>query len=232
MPSLVRLSANAGAALSLDLAAAAGPGLAGVMIPKAEDPDAVRGIVDALPEGTPVVLLVETAVGVLAAPMLARVRGVSRLALGGVDLEADTGISQDADVSRSVRVGLTLASRAAGLPGPIDGVCTDLADPAVTAAAAREAVRTGFTGKLCIHPLQVPAVNDVFSPAPDDVRRSSRIVTAADAHGEGAFRLDGQMIDAPVIRRARAVLAAEAAFHPADAQAGLPNAERGAPGET
>ena len=218
MPSLVRLSANAGAALSLDLAAAAGPGLAGVMIPKAEDPDAVRGIVDALPEGTPVVLLVETAVGVLAAPMLARVRGVSRLALGGVDLEADTGISQDPDVLRSVRVGLTLASRAAGLPGPIDGVCTDLADPAAT-AAAREAVRTGFTGKLCIHPLQVPAVNEVFSPAPDDVRRSSRIVTAADAHGEGAFRLDGQMIDAPVIRRARAVLAAEAAFNAADAQA-------------
>jgi citrate lyase subunit beta / citryl-CoA lyase len=229
--SLVRLSASVGESSRADLTAVVGPGLAGVMVPKAEDPDVVRGLVDALPRGTPVVLLVETAAGVLAAAALARVPGVCRLALGAVDLETDTGISQDADVLRSVRVGLTLASRAAGLPGPIDGVCTDLADPSATASAALEASRTGFTGKLCIHPRQVAVVNTVFSPAADDVLRSRRIVSAAGEHGEGAFGLDGQMVDAPVIRRARAVLDAAAAFAASDtalrARAAETDTERG-----
>ena len=178
---------------------------------------AVAALVRALPEGTPVALLIETAAGVLAAAALAGVPGVTRLVLGTVDLEADTGISQAPDVLRGIRVGLTLASRAAGLAGPVDGVCTDLADPEATEVAAHEAARTGFTGKLCIHPRQVPAVNAVFSPSPDAVSRARRIVDAARDQGSGAFRLDGQMIDAPVIRRASAVLAAAAAF-PADAE--------------
>jgi citrate lyase subunit beta/citryl-CoA lyase len=207
-PSLVRLSAAAGDDLVADLAAIGDrPRLAGVVVPKADDPGAVEAVVGALPPGTAVVLLVETAAGVLAAGELARVAGVTRLALGTVDLEVDTGISQDADVLRSVRVGLTLASRAAGLPGPIDGVTTDLADPAATEVAATEAQRAGFSGKLCIHPRQVSPVNAVFSPSPEAVLRAERIVAAAGVHGAGAFRLDGQMVDAPVIQRARALLA-------------------------
>jgi citrate lyase subunit beta/citryl-CoA lyase len=214
-PALVRLSAAAGADLAADLAAVADrPGLAGVLVPKAEDAAVVAAVVRALPQGTPVALLVETAPGVLAAPVLARVPGVHRLVLGTVDLETDTGISEDPDVLRSIRVGLTLASRAAGLPGPVDGVSTDLTDVAVTEASAREAARTGFTGKLCIHPRQVSAVNAVFSPAPEAVLQAERVVEAARVHGSGAFRLDGRMVDAPVIRRASALLAAAAAFRP------------------
>ena len=167
-----------------------------------------------LPVGTPLVLLVETAAGLLAAPALARVRGVTRLALGTVDLTADTGLSGDPDVLRAVRVGLTLASRAVGLPGPVDGPCTDLADPARTAAEAQEAARTGFTAKLCIHPRQVAEVNATFTPALEAVERARRIVDAARTNGAGAFRLDGQMVDAPVIARARSVLATAGAFSP------------------
>jgi citrate lyase subunit beta/citryl-CoA lyase len=210
---MVRLSTAKGDDLAADLRAIADrPGLSGVLVPKAEDADIVNALVRALPRSTPVLLLVETAAGLLAAPTLARVPGVTRLVLGAVDLEADTGISQDADVLRSIRVGLTLASRAAGLAGPVDGVCTELADPSVTEIAAREAVRTGFTGKLCIHPRQVAGVNAVFSPSPDAVAWARQVVEAAGAHGYGAFRLDGQMVDAPVIHRATAVLAASGTF--------------------
>src|SRR6185312_3617187 len=136
--------------------------LAGVVVPKAEDPDVVRAVVGALPATVAVLVLIETARGVLGAADLASVPGVSRLALGTLDLEGDTGIAPDSDVLRSIRVGLTLASRAAGLPGPIDGVCQDLSDPTTTEQAAREAARTGCTGMLCIHPRQVPAVNSAF----------------------------------------------------------------------
>jgi citrate lyase subunit beta/citryl-CoA lyase len=215
-PALVRLSAADGRGLAADLSAvAARPGLAGVVVPKAEDAGAVRRIVDALPDGTAVVLLVETAAGLLAAEALARVRGVTRLALGTVDLAADAGFSRDADVLWVVRIGLTLASRAAGLPGPVDGPSTDLVDLSRTAVESQDAARTGFTGKLCIHPRQVTEVNDAFSPTPEAVDRARRIVDAAQASGSGAFRLDGEMIDAPVIARARSVLAAARTFSPA-----------------
>jgi citrate lyase subunit beta / citryl-CoA lyase len=211
-PSLVRLSQAAGDSVAADLAAVTSPALAGVMVPKAEDPDAVRAVVAALPAGMPVVLLVETALGVLSAAALARIPGVSRLALGTLDLEGDAGISQDPDVLRSIRVGLTLASRAAGLPGPVDGVCPDLSGPSATKQEAREAARTGCTGKLCIHPRQVPAVNAVFTPPPEAVGMARRIAEAARTRGPGAFRLDGRMVDAPVIARANAVLATAASF--------------------
>ena len=68
----------------------------------------------------------------------------------------------------------------------------------------------GFTGKMAIHPDQVPVINGVFSPSADEVAAARRILEAgesASARGEGAFRLDGRMVDAPVIRRARRVLA-------------------------
>lgn len=211
-PALVRLGQARGDEMAADLAAVVCPALAGVMVPKAEDPDAVRAIVAALSGGTPILLLVETARGVLAAPELARVAGVSRLALGTLDLEGDTGIGQDPDVLRSIRVGLTLASRAASLPGPIDGVCPDLSQPSATEQAAREAARTGCTGMLCIHPRQVSTVNAVFTPTQEAVSRARRIADAAETSGTGAFRLDGRMVDAPVIARAHAVLAAATSF--------------------
>jgi citrate lyase subunit beta/citryl-CoA lyase len=213
--SLVRLSGAKGSDLAVDLAAIADrPGLAGVLIPKAEDAYDVGAVIRALPPGKSVVVLLETAAGVLAAAALARVPGVTRLALGTFDLEVDTGLSQDADVLRSVRVGLTLASSAAGLWGPIDGVCADLADPSVTATAAREAARTGFTGKLCVHPKQVAAVNGVYTPSPESVDQARRILAASAEHGAGAFRLEGRMVDAPVIRRAQAIIASASVFFP------------------
>lgn len=209
---LVRLSATSGTDLAADLAAASGPALAGVVIPKAEGPDAVTAVIQALPQVVPVVLLIETAAGVLQAPDLARLGGVSRLALGTVDLEAETGIDQSPEVLRSIRVGLTLASRAAGLPGPIDGISMDAADASSTELAARDAARTGCTGKLCIHPRQVASVNAVFSPTPEAIRWASAVVQSAALAEKGAFLLDGRMVDAPVIARAHAVLAAVQTF--------------------
>ena len=103
------------------------------------------------------------------------------------------------------RSSLVLASRAAGLPGPVDGVTTDLDDPAVSGAAAARARGLGFAGKLCIHPMQVAAVNAAFGPNAEDLAWAHRIIKAST--GGGAVRVDGHMVDAPVIRKARAIVA-------------------------
>ena len=71
--------------------------------------------------------------------------------------------------------------------------------------------RTGFQGRLCIHPDQIGPVNAAYAPSPDEVARAERIVAAfaaAEAKGAAAIQVDGQMVDYPVVHRARAVLAA------------------------
>jgi len=98
-----------------------------------------------------------------------------------------------------------------GKPAPIDGVTTDLTRPAVASDAAR-ARRLGFGGKLCIHPAQVPEVNQAFAPDQTEIAWARRIVAAAAGlGGAGAGRVDGQMIDKPVIDRARRILSAATA---------------------
>jgi len=103
---------------------------------------------------------------------------------------------------------LVLASRAAGLQGPVDGVSTVFDDSALVAAAARRARSLGFTGKLCIHPRQVAAVVEGFAPTAQEMAWAERVQAAAASQPRsGAFALDGQLVDRPVLERALAVLA-------------------------
>jgi citrate lyase subunit beta/citryl-CoA lyase len=96
------------------------------------------------------------------------------------------------------------ASQAAGLPGPVDGVTTALDDPSRAGADAARARSLGFTGKLCIHPSQVEAVNAAFSPGTEEIAWAINILKVSPAGG--VLRVDGHMVDAPVILRARRVL--------------------------
>ncbi|HSQ10405.1 MAG TPA: CoA ester lyase, partial [Burkholderiaceae bacterium] len=66
--------------------------------------------------------------------------------------------------------------------------------------------RLGFGGKLAVHPRQVAAINEGFSPSPADLEWARRVVAAATEAGDNALRLDGKLVDRPVIERARALL--------------------------
>ncbi len=99
-----------------------------------------------------------------------------------------------------------LASRVAGIVPPLDGVTPTLDDPDRLAADVDRARRLGFGGKLCIHPRQTEAVNRGFSPSEAEVAWARRIVEASEKAGVGAFRVDGKMVDRPVLERAQAVL--------------------------
>jgi len=192
-----------------DLALLALPGVAGVLLPKAEDAERVRGVAAHLRPGVPLMPLVESALGVWNAREVAGADGVSRLAFGSIDFQLDTGIVGDREELLYARSRLVLASRVAGRLAPVDGVTTSLDDEVVLAADVAAARRLGFGGKLCIHPKQVATVNAGFRPPAAELEWARRVVAAARAAGDNAVRVDGKMVDKPVIERAQALLDAE-----------------------
>jgi citrate lyase subunit beta/citryl-CoA lyase len=187
-----------------DLALLALPGVRGVVLPKAEAAASIADI-HAVAPGLPVIALIESALGLRNLEALAAA-GSARFAFGSIDFQLDLGIAGEREELLFARSALVLVSRLAGLPPPIDGVTVALDDPAQLADDIAYARRLGFGGKLCIHPRQVDAVNRGFLPPAADVEWATRVIEAAEHAGGNAVRLDGKMIDRPVIDRARAIL--------------------------
>jgi len=181
-----------------------------VMVPKAA---AATLAAAAAATGLPAIALVETAAGVLDAAAIAATPGVARLMIGTVDLTAELGVelALDAPLLSQARAAIALASAAAGLPGPIDGVWIDVADSDGLRAETRLARAAGFAAKACIHPDQLAPVAAELAPSAAELERARRIVAAGDAAlaaGDGAVAVDGRMVDRPVIERARRIVAA------------------------
>jgi len=136
---------------------------------------------------------------------------IKRLVFGAVDLAADMTIDLDDDAGAiaQARFAIARASRAAALEAPFDTAFVDIKDGERLRASAERARGLGFSGKACIHPAQIDIVNQVFTPSADELERAARIVAAferAEASGHAAVALDGQMIDYPVVEKARRLL--------------------------
>jgi citrate lyase subunit beta/citryl-CoA lyase len=179
----------------------AGKGLVAVVLPMAA-PARLRRLRDLLPPSTVVIALVETAAGLGALPEI--VVACDRLAFGHLDFATDLRCAPDSGVVAYARTQLALHSRLGDLPAPIDGVTADVRDMAATEDDAHAAVAEGFAGKLCIHPNQVPVVNRAMSPSAEEVSWARAALAAAS--GTGLAVVDGQMVDAPVLERARWIL--------------------------
>jgi len=177
-----------------------------VMLPRATL-SAVACVSSVLGPEHPMVALVETAAGVVHAAGVAATGGVRRLALGTFDLAAELGVApEDRDAMAAARGALVLASAAAGLAPPIDGVTPAVDDRATLESDVAYAARLGFAGKLCVHPRQVDVVAAVLRPSVDQLDWARRVLTSgAD---EGVAVVDGEMVDRPVLERARRLLAA------------------------
>jgi citrate lyase subunit beta/citryl-CoA lyase len=183
-------------------------GQGALMLPKAEDPLALRRVAAHLRPAGRVLPLIESLAGLDQADALAREAQVLRLAFGHLDFQLDLGMRcapEEAELN-GVRFSLVAASRRAHLPAPIDGVTTDTGNAERLATDTARARAFGFGAKLCIHPAQVAAVNQGFSPS--DVERdwAQRVLELAKQHGGQAFSLDGRMVDLPVIRAAEAMI--------------------------
>ncbi len=156
---------------------------------------------------SPLIALIETAAGVLDASKIAATTPVRRLAIGTFDLAAELGIDPlDREALLFARSQLVLASAAAGLAGPIDGVFAAIDDPSGLAQETKAAKRLGFDGKLCIHPSQVDVVAAAIAPTADEVDAAIAIIDAAAAAGDGVVKIDGKMVDKPVLDRARRIV--------------------------
>jgi len=204
----VRINDAASAAFVDDLALVARPGVAAVVVPKAERAADLAHVRVAAPHAA-LVPLIETAAGIDRAREIANALGVVRLAFGSIDLQLDLGIeeSEGGDELLVFRAELVLASRLAALDAPVDGVSAAIDDATAVEADARRARRLGFGAKLCIHPRQVAAVHAAFAPSAAELAWADRVVAAvAAAHG-GAVAVDGKMVDKPVVLRAEALLA-------------------------
>ena len=207
---LVRINAHGTPEFAEDMAMVTSSPAAGIMLPKADGASLAR-VRAALGGDRPLVALVESVAGVIALRDIAATPGLSRIAFGSIDFCLDAGIPGTEHELDFVRSRLVLESRFAGLPPPIDGVTPAVDQPEVVVRDAQRARRFGFGGKLCIHPSQVALVHAAFAPTATEVSWAEKVVAAAGEQPAGAFLLEGQMIDRPVIARALAVLEMRAA---------------------
>jgi citrate lyase subunit beta / citryl-CoA lyase len=205
VPVLVRLSHRA--APAGDLMAATGAD--GIVVPK------VESTIDlALYAGwETVVVIVESAAGLLAAPALAAHSTTTLLMIGEYDLCADLGSDLGpADIDLDpLRLQVVVASAAAGLAPPIAAVDAEFRDPRRLEATTRHLGRLGFGSRAIIHPAQVEPVHAAFTPDPAAVASARALVARFDealAAGRGALvDDDGRMMDEATVRRARRLIA-------------------------
>ncbi|MDZ3991940.1 CoA ester lyase [Pseudomonas sp. Teo4] len=181
--------------------------VAGVLLPKAETAEQIRR---AHATGKPVWPIIESALGLVALSQLASTQGVERLSFGSLDLGLDLNLREGSEAAAQVlghaRYAVLLHSRAAGLAAPLDGVYPAIQDVEGLYRHTQFARDMGFGGALCIHPSQVAVIHQALRPSAAELDWAQRVIAGAAA-GAGVFTLDGQMVDAPVILRARALLA-------------------------
>jgi len=231
VPLYVRVNAGDVDVTFEDVIAAGRSGVAGVVVPKAEDPGLVHEIdgvltaverLDGRERGvTGIVPLIESAVGVLNTYDMAAASGRVECVMFGSgeqgDLVADLGVewTPDGVGLNHARSSVLLAARAAGIEQPMDAVFMDFRNLEALRLECELARRTGYVGKVAIHPGQLAVIHEVFTPEPAVVAEQRRIVAEFDkalAEGSAAISIDGRLVDYAVIRVARNVIArAEAA---------------------
>jgi citrate lyase subunit beta / citryl-CoA lyase len=202
---------DSGARRDDDLAAVAShPAVAGIFLPKveraAELADAVSRPHSPHIRWAP---MIESATGLANIHEIARTESAYQLHLGEMDLAADLGLAPTADESellfaRSLTV---IASRAAGLVAPAAPVSAEIDGHDAFRRTTRRLRALGFSGRDCIHPVQVAICHAEFTPTESEVAWAADVVAAAAA-GPGAYRdSNGAMVDEAVLRRARVILA-------------------------
>ena len=201
-PTVVRINGVGTPWFTADVAALRGSSCT-VMLPKASAAG-VAAVIEALGEQTRVLALVETAAGIVQASSICALPQVIRLAFGSIDFSTEVGMAaDDREALLHARSALVLASVAAGIAPPLDGVTTDLTSGEPARSDAAYASRLGFTGKLCIHPVQIAPVTSALQPSDAQLRWARSVLEGA---ARGASKVDGHMVDAPVLDRARRLL--------------------------
>lgn len=198
-----------------DMAHALVPGIAGVVVPKLESAEQVTAVAHALDDqgldDLTIVAGLETAAGVARAEEVLADSRVHVGYFGAEDFVADIGGVRTPEGTEVLyaRSRVALAARLTGTLA-VDQVVTDLTDEDRFRADAAVGRSLGYRGKLCIHPAQVAWSHEAFTPSADELDRARRLLEAYDAAiavGSAAISFEGQMVDEPLARQARTLLA-------------------------
>jgi len=205
---IVRVNDPASVEFTADLEAVARTPFRNVMVAKSEDAAAL----DAFDDSFSLIALCETAAGVLRAGAIAAHPRVAALMWGAEDLVASIGGTASRfadgryrDVARHARSAVLIAAAAHG-KAAVDAVHLDIDDETGLAAEAADAVASGFRATACIHPKQVAPIREAYRPDAATVEGARAVLAAADGE-RGVFRFEGRMVDEPVLRHARAIIA-------------------------
>lgn len=217
---IVRVNGLATSHFKADLAAVVGPRLDLLNLPKVESAEDVRVAVKALTllesergitRRIGILANIESPRGLRFATEIASADPrVAGLQLGFADLFEPLGIDRtDAAAVHQIQLAMRLAAGEAGI-WACDAAYGAIKDLEGYRAEALAAKRLGYLGKTCIHPSQIALANEIFRPTEAEIAFAQRVVEAAEIAaqtGTGAFTVDGRMIDAPFIKRARAIVA-------------------------
>jgi citrate lyase subunit beta/citryl-CoA lyase len=176
-----------------------------VMLPKVQSAEQVGRYRLACKSDVPVLALIESAQGIVASEEIAA-SGVSRLLFGSADYTAELGAEPNEKLFAYPRSRLVVASAATGLPSPVDGPTLAVHDDAKLIEEATAARLLGMGGKLCIHPAQVSIVDSIFRASASDVQWAREVLDVFEKRGDGVVLVGGEMVDAPVVTRARKIL--------------------------
>jgi citrate lyase subunit beta/citryl-CoA lyase len=216
----VRINAIGHARMDVDLQAVIRPGLEGLVCPKVDTPEEVRQIDAILNDQEPknnlkkgsvkLLIAIESPRGLLNAPAIAASSArVAGLLFGAEDFGREIGLptvregeARDLIYARSSMVIAAASSHVQA----VDGVWVDLNDSQGLLGFAKQSRQLGFFGMSCIHPSQVDAINTTFSPTAEEIDYCQKVLQAfeeANAHGDGSIAFGGQLIDRPIVERAR-----------------------------
>jgi citrate lyase subunit beta/citryl-CoA lyase len=212
-----------------DIAAASRSGADAILLPKVESADAIRHMeaimrANGAPDELAIWAMMETPRSVLAAERIATASPrMACLVMGTSDLAKELDCAHTRErLPMITSLGLCmLAARASGL-AILDGVYLDLQDDAGFEYACRQGAELGFDGKTLIHPKQVAPCNRVFTPRPEDVEWSRKIIAAhaaAAARGEGVAVVDGKLIENLHVESAKRLVAMAEAIERMESQA-------------
>ena len=184
------------------------PNLAGVLLAKAEqasDIESVHQLTD-----LPVIALIETALGLYQIDSMAKSAGLLAFSYGFLDLcndlQVHVGTAAADVIANQIRYQLLLTSKVHQLLAPIDTVYTDFNDGKGLGQRVQLWSQMGMSGMLCIHPKQVSTVKQSLQPTNADIEFARRVIEEYEQSGQAIFKIDGEMVDAPVIERCRQLL--------------------------
>ena len=184
------------------------PNLAGVLLAKAEqasDIESVHKLTD-----LPVIALIETALGLYQIDSMAKSAGLLAFSYGFLDLcndlQVHVGTAAADVIANQIRYQLLLTSKVHQLLAPIDTVYTDFNDGKGLGQRVQLWSQMGMSGVLCIHPKQVATVKQSLQLTDTDIEFARRVIEEYERSGQAIFKIDGEMVDAPVIERCRQLL--------------------------